>query len=417
MKAELVCTGTELLLGQILNTNAQYLSQQLSTIGVDVYFHTVVGDNPGRIKEAINQALKRADVVITTGGLGPTMDDLTKEMAVEALGLELELHQESLRIIEEFFRQRGRQMAENNRKQAMFPKEAIVLPNPMGTAPGAILERQGKWVVILPGPPFELRPMVENHVLPYLQKVIGIQPETILSRVVRLIGIGESQMEEKISDLILNQTNPTIAPLAKTGEVHIRVTAKTASGEEAGTLIDGVVKELENRLGRYIFGYDEESLELVVGRMLRERNLSIALAESCTGGLIASKLTDIAGSSDYVLYGVVSYSNQAKMDLLKVKEETLLAHGAVSEATAREMAQGVRAMGSANLGLAVTGIAGPGGGTPQKPVGLVYIALAFENNTLCKEFRFTGDRATIKLLTANVALNMVRTFLMEDSER
>ncbi|MHB8171634.1 MAG: competence/damage-inducible protein A [Thermincolia bacterium] len=413
MKVELVCTGTELLLGQILNTNAQYLSQQLSTIGVDVYFHTVVGDNPGRIKEAINQALERADVVITTGGLGPTMDDLTKEMAVEALGLEMEVHRESLQVIEEFFRQRGRQMGENNRKQAMFPKEAIVLSNPMGTAPGAILEHQGKRVIILPGPPHELRPMFENQVLPCLQKLTGAQSVTIFSRIVRLIGIGESLMEEKIADLLRNQSNPTIAPLAKTGEVHIRVTAKAGSGQEAQSLIDGVVKQLESRLGPYIFGYDEDTLEMVVGRMLREENLTIALAESCTGGLISSKLTDIAGSSDYVQYGVVSYSNQAKLDLLKVREETLMTYGAVSEATAREMAMGVRAMGITNLGLAVTGIAGPGGGTPQKPVGLVYIALAFENNTLCKEFLFTGDRATIKLMTANGALNMVRTFLME----
>jgi len=411
MKAELVFTGTELLLGQILNTNAQYLSQQLSTIGVDVYFHTVVGDNPNRIKEVFIQAFGRADVVITTGGLGPTMDDLTKEMAAEALGLDMEIHPQSLKEIEDFFQRLGRPMAESNRKQAMFPRKAQVLPNSVGTAPGAIIEHAGRKVIILPGPPFEMRPMFENSVLPYLRELTGINPVTIISKVLRLQGIGESLMEEKIADLLQNQINPTIAPLAKTGEVQLRVTAKASTREAGLSLIDGVVKEIEGRLKPYIFGYDDETLEKVVGQKLREGQQTISLAESCTGGLIASKLTDVPGSSEYLLYGVVSYSNKAKMDLLKVQEETLMAHGAVSKETACEMAQGVRAIGQTSLGLAVTGIAGPGGGSDQKPVGLVYIALASENTTLCEEFHFRGDRATIKELTANAALNMVRKFL------
>lgn len=413
MKAEIINTGTELLLGQILNRNAQYLSQRLSQLGIDVYYHTTVGDNPARIAEAISQALQRSEIVITTGGLGPTNDDLTKEMVAEVLGLEMVEDASSLARIEGFFADRGRVMPKNNTKQACFPDGAIIMPNDFGTAPGAIVEKGEKVVIILPGPPFELEPMFETSAYSYLQKLSGGRPTLIKSRVLRLFGIGESTVEERIKDLLDSQTNPTIAPLAKATEINLRLTAKGSNEEQILKMIKPVEEELRNRLGEYIFGADEVSLEKVVGNLLEKHELTLATAESCTGGLLAAKITDVPGSSAYFHYGLVTYSNEAKMKLLRVREETLNNCGAVSEATAREMAQGVRILANADLGVAVTGIAGPGGGTVEKPVGLVYIALASENNIICQECRFLGDRETIRGLTVNTALNMVRVHLRQ----
>lgn len=411
MKAEIINTGTELLLGQILNRNAQYLSQRLSELGIDIYYHTTVGDNPERIAEAINRALERSDVVITTGGLGPTTDDLTKEIAAQVLGLELILDQVSLQSLEEFFVRIGRTMAQNNLKQVYFPSGAQILPNKVGTAPGAIVEQGNKIIIILPGPPFELEPMFETSVYPYLQKITQCVQTTIKSRVLRLFGIGESNLENEIRDLLDNQTNPTIALLAKNTEVNIRLTGKGSDELTVLAMLDPVEAELRRRVGSYIFGVDGEDLEMVVGNLLNQSGFSLATAESCTGGLIASRITNIPGSSDYFNYGIVSYSNEAKVQLLQVNEASLQQFGAVSETVAKEMAQGVRKLAKAHLGLSVTGIAGPGGGTPEKPVGLVYIALATEDTIKCQEFRFVGDRETIKGLTANGALNMLRGFL------
>ncbi|MCM8900802.1 competence/damage-inducible protein A [Caldicoprobacter algeriensis] len=410
MDAEIIAVGSELLLGQIANTNAQYISQRLSSVGVNVYYHTVVGDNRKRLLEALEIACKRADIIITTGGLGPTMDDLTKETIAEFLGLELVLHQPSAQAIREFFARRGRTMTENNLKQAMFPREAIILPNDVGTAPGAIIEKDSRTFIMLPGPPYEMQPMFENHVIPYLAQKGN---EKIFSRVLRIYGIGESAVEEMIKDLLENQTNPTIAPLAAYGEVTLRLTVKCHRSQDPLELMKPVEDEIRRRLGQAVYGVDDDRLETVVARLLKEKGLTLAVAESCTGGLISNLLTDVPGISENLLETCVTYSNQAKINRLGVKPETLEAYGAVSPQTAQEMAEGILKTSGADIGLAVTGIAGPGGGSPEKPVGLVYIAIAMGGDVEVKRFRNQGDRKRIKLSTANTALDLLRRKLLE----
>jgi len=409
MDAEIIAVGSELLLGQIANTNAQYISQRLSSVGVNVYYHTVVGDNKERLLKALEIACMRANIIITTGGLGPTMDDLTKETIAEYLGMELMLHQPSAQAIREYFARRGRVMTENNLKQAMFPREAIVLPNAVGTAPGAIIEKDGKTFIILPGPPFEMQPMFENHVIPYLAQR---ENQKIFSRVLRIYGIGESAVEEMIKDLLEKQTNPTIAPLAAYGEVTLRLTVKCPRSQDPLELIKPVEDEIRRRLGQAVYGIDDDRLETVVARLLKERGLTLAMAESCTGGLISNLLTDVPGISENLLETCVTYSNQAKINRLGVKHETLEAYGAVSPQTAQEMAEGILRTSGADIGLAVTGIAGPGGGTPEKPVGLVYIAIAMDGNVEVKRIYNQGDRKRIKLSTANTALDLLRRKLL-----
>jgi len=409
MDAEIIAVGSELLLGQIANTNAQYISQRLSSVGVNVYYHTVVGDNKERLLKALEIACKRANIIITTGGLGPTMDDLTKETIAEYLGMELMLHQPSAQAIREYFARRGRVMTENNLKQAMFPREAIVLPNAVGTAPGAIIEKDGKTFIILPGPPFEMQPMFENHVIPYLAQR---ENQKIFSRVLRIYGIGESAVEEMIKDLLEKQTNPTIAPLAAYGEVTLRLTVKCPRSQDPLELIKPVEDEIRRRLEQAVYGIDDDRLETVVARLLKERGLTLAMAESCTGGLISNLLTDVPGISENLLETCVTYSNQAKINRLGVKHETLEAYGAVSPQTAQEMAEGILRTSGADIGLAVTGIAGPGGGTPEKPVGLVYIAIAMDGNVEVKRIYNQGDRKRIKLSTANTALDLLRRKLL-----
>ncbi|MFO7295753.1 MAG: competence/damage-inducible protein A [Clostridia bacterium] len=410
MDAEIIAVGSELLLGQIANTNAQYISQRLSSVGLNVYYHTVVGDNRKRLLSALEIACKRADIIITTGGLGPTMDDLTKETVAEFLGLELVLHQPSAQAIREYFSKRGRTMTENNLKQAMFPKEAIVLPNDVGTAPGAIIERDGKTFIILPGPPYEMQPMFENHVIPYLTRK---EDQTIFSRILRIYGIGESAVEEMIKDLLENQSNPTIAPLASYGEVTLRLTVKCHRSQDPLELIKPVEDEIRRRLGEAVYGVDDDRLETVVAKLLKEKGLTLAVAESCTGGLISNMLTDVPGISENLLEACVTYSNQAKIKRLGVKPETLEAYGAVSPQTAQEMAEGILKTSGADIGLAVTGIAGPGGGSPEKPVGLAYIAIAAGNHVEVNRIYNQGNRKRIKLSTANTALDLLRRKLLK----
>ncbi len=410
MDAEIIAVGSELLLGQIANTNAQYISQRLSSVGVNVYYHTVVGDNRERLLKALEIACKRADIIITTGGLGPTMDDLTKETVAEFLGLELVLHQPSAQAIREYFAKRGRTMTENNLKQAMFPREAMVLPNDVGTAPGAIIEKDGKAFIILPGPPYEMQPMFENHVIPYLAQR---ENQKIFSRVLRIYGIGESAVEEMIKDLLENQTNPTIAPLAAYGEVTLRLTVKCHRSQDPLELMKPVEEEIRRRLGQAVYGTDNDRLETVVAQLLKEKGLTLAVAESCTGGLISNLLTDVPGISENLLEACVTYSNQAKINRLGVNPETLKAYGAVSPQTAQEMAEGILRTSGADIGLAVTGIAGPGGGSPEKPVGLVYIAIAMGSNVEVKRIYNQGDRKRIKLSTANTALDLLRRKLLK----
>ncbi|AUS96444.1 competence/damage-inducible protein A [Clostridium thermosuccinogenes] len=409
MNAEILAVGTELLMGQIANTNAQYISGRLPEVGVNVYYHSVVGDNPKRLKDCLEIALKRSDAVIMTGGLGPTQDDLTKETVAETLGKKLVLHEESLKKIEEYFAKTNRPMAKNNIKQAYLPEGCIVISNNNGTAPGCIIESGGKVVIMLPGPPSEMKPMFEDTVIPYF---LNKAKSMLVSKHIRMIGIGESAMEEKIMDLIQNQTNPTIAPYAKEGEVTLRITANCSSREEGEGLIAPVVDEIRKRLGNTIYSLEDKPLYAVVGEMLIEKNITIALAESCTGGLIAEMLTNVPGISRVFDRGIVSYSNQSKVECLGVNPETIQRFGAVSRETAVEMARGIKERSGTDIGLSVTGIAGPGGGTPQKPVGLVYIALAYGDQVECRELRLMGNRAKIRNITALNALDMIRLHIM-----
>ncbi len=409
MNAEILAVGTELLMGQIANTNAQYISSRLADLGINVYYHSVVGDNPNRLKQSLNLSLERSDFVIMTGGLGPTKDDLTKETVANVVNRELVIHNESLKSIEDFFAKINRSMAENNKKQAYFPVDSIIMKNDKGTAPGCIIEKNNKVIFMLPGPPFEMKNMFEQSVVPYLQSKSN---EKIMSKHLRIFGIGESSLEEKLIDLIDGQNNPTIAPYAKMGEVSLRVSAKCYSAEKAESLIEPVVTEIKNRIGDFLYSTENENLDEVAAKLLMNSNTSISIAESCTGGLIAAKLTSISGISKVFDRSIVTYSNEAKMQSLGVKSETLKKYGAVSEETAKEMAVGIKNLSKSNMGLSVTGIAGPDGGTDEKPVGLVYVALATENEVKCTELKLHGDRDRIRNMTCLNAFDMVRRKLM-----
>jgi len=410
MKAEIICIGTELLLGDIVNTNAYVIARALKEIGIDVYYHTSVGDNFERIKEIFTTAWKRSDIIITTGGLGPTRDDITKEAIAKALNLKMILNNEAMSKIEEFFKKINREFTENNIRQAFIPEGAEIIPNEVGLAPGVLLEKDDKVVIMLPGPPFEMEPMLKNFCIPYLYKKSGA---IIYSRVLKFYGIGEAALEEKLIDLIDSQSNPTIAPYAKMGEVTIRITAKAKNKEEALKMIEPIEEEIKRRVGKYIFAFDDQRIEDVVGKMLIEKGLTIAIAESCTGGLIAHKLTNIPGISQSLDRAIVSYSNRSKVELLGVSSLTIEKWGVVSEKTAEEMAKGVRKSSNCDIGLSVTGIAGPDGGTSEKPVGLVFIGYSDRNTTFSRKFYFKGQRNEIKERAANAALQLLRERLSE----
>lgn len=410
MIVEIVSTGTELLLGQIVNTNAPYLARRLNELGFDVLFQSTVGDNRTRMAQVLQTALARADIVITTGGLGPTQGDITKEVTAELLDLTMRIHGPSLDHIKAFFAARKLFMPDNNIRQAMIPEGAVVLDNERGTAPGVVVTAGKNTVIHLPGPPHEMEAMFEAAVVPYLQERFGLQG-TILSKVLRTYGIGESTLEERIADFVKRQGNPTIALLARNAEIHVRLTAKATSGTEARLLIDDLERQLRERIGDYIFGEDEDTLEAVIGRILAAKNLKLALAESCTGGLVTSRITDTAGASAYLVGTVVCYSNSIKTAAVGVPAATIADHGAVSLETAQAMAEGIRDRFSADVGVGITGIAGPTGAVPGKPVGLVYIALAGPAGTTCHEHVFTGQRTGIKHRTALAALNHLRQYI------
>ncbi|MFN3689836.1 MAG: competence/damage-inducible protein A [Fimbriimonadales bacterium] len=401
MQVELISIGTELLLGQIVDTNAAWLSARLAEIGVGVYRRTTVGDNLGRIVAVLHEALARADGVITIGGLGPTDDDLTRTAMAQILGEPLVLDAGEAARLKAFFAARGREANERQLRQAMRPVSAQPLPNPNGTAPGLYAEFQGKPIFALPGPPNEFEPMARTHVLPRLAAQTGGQ--VIRSRVLRLCGIGESDAEAQVSDLARSE-NPTLAPLAKLGEVHLRITARADSPNTAETMINQMEQAVRARLGAYIYGVDETTLEQAVVQSLLEAGQSLVVAESCTGGLLGHRITSVAGSSAVFLGGVVSYSNALKETLVGVPRTVLETHGAVSEPTARAMAQGIRERLGGWWGIGITGIAGPSGGTPDKPVGLVYIGVSDPQATVVKRQIFAGDRATIKYRATQYAL-------------
>lgn len=405
MEVELVSVGTELLLGEIVDTNAVYLAEKLSELGINVYHKTTVGDNTERLAAALRISLGRSDVVLATGGLGPTEDDVTAAAVAHVVGGDLVEDEATAEKIRSFARQGGPELLDSLLKQARVPSGATIVPNPVGTATGFILEQDGKTVIALPGVPAEMKAMAERTVLPHLAGLAAKEGSaTIFSRVLRLAGIGESQAEAEIADLVRGQQNPTIAPIAKRFEVHLRLTARAADKGAAQEMIAPVEREIRKRLGDHIYGTDEESLELIVGRLLREAGLTLAVAESCTGGLIGHRLTNVPGSSDYLMASLVTYSNESKTDLLGVAPETIREHGAVSGETACAMAAGVREAVGADVGLSVTGIAGPGGATPTKPVGLVYVGLADEAEVRWEEHRLRGDRVMVKERAAQMAL-------------
>jgi len=405
MVAEILAVGTELLMGQIVNTNAQYLTKRLNDLGVNVYYHSVVGDNPARLKECLRLALSRCDVVITTGGLGPTRDDITKETIAEIMGVKLVRHEETLRNIKCFFERVDRRMMENNIKQADIPEGCIIIPNHNGTAPGCIIEKDGKTVIMLPGPPKEMIPMFEETVSPYFEKKTG---QIIGSRMLKVFGIGESEMEMKIMDLVEAQSNPTIAPYVNMGEVVIRVTARSKNYDEAMKMIEPVIEKIKERLGSNLYACNGETLEEIVVQLLIERNISISTAESCTGGMLASKLVNVPGVSKVFANGFITYSNQSKTDILGVSPDTISTFGAVSKETALEMVKGLIKRTAARAGIAITGIAGPDGGTPEKLVGTVWIAVMLDGEIEASIFKLNGDRERVRHTACLNALNMLR---------
>lgn len=406
MIVEILNTGTELLLGEILNTNFPYLSRNLNDAGFDVLYQTTVGDNADRLRSAIGIALNRADIVITTGGMGPTRGDITKEMVAEYLHLPLELSEFWVGRLNEYFQDRGIVMTENNLKQAYVPQGAIVFDNEVGTAPGiGVKTPEGKIIILLPGPPQETEYVFGTQVMPYLRKEYAAQG-VIHSRVLHLKGVSESLVATLLDDIIMEQSNPTIAIYARKGEIVVRITAKGKDLEEAMTLNAQTEEAVRTRCGKYIYGVDYETLAEALGKKLKAHNYTVSFAESCTGGLASSMITDIPGSSEYLLGSVVSYSNMAKHKVLGVKQETLDTYTAVSEQTAREMAEGVRQLFGTTMGISVTGIAGPGGGTEEQPVGLVYIAVATDKGTVVQENRFKASRKTIKMRSAMRAFSL-----------
>lgn len=411
MTVELICVGTELLLGNIVNTNAAYLAEKCAGLGLSCYFQSVVGDNEERLTQVLNTAVERSDIVILSGGLGPTEDDLTKEAAAKVCGRELRVDDASMERIAEYFAARDIKPTENNWKQAMIPEGAIVLENNNGTAPGVIIETEKAKIILLPGPPNELIPMFEESVAPYLEK---LTPGVIDSQTVKICGVSESQVETAVKDLIDSQTNPTIATYAKTGEVHIRVTASAESHKEARKLIKPMVKELKNRFGYDIYSTEEDvTLEKAVVDLLLANKLTLACAESCTGGMLSSRLINVPGVSDIYKAGFVTYSNKAKKKSLGVKKGTLQKYGAVSAQTAEEMVKGVAFATKADVTVAVTGIAGPDGGTEEKPVGLVYIGCNVKGNITVKEFHFKGNRMKVREAAASAALILMRSCVLE----
>jgi len=408
MQLELLSVGTELLLGEILDTNAAYLAEKLSELGINVYHKTTVGDNAERLAAALRISLARADVVLATGGLGPTEDDITAAAVAQVTGADLVEDEAAADTIRSFARQRGLRQFDSLLKQARVPKGAQVVPNPVGTAPGFILASGSNTVIALPGVPAEMKAMAEQTVLPYLERLCAPDGRAIiLSRVLRLGGIGESQTEAEIADLIRAQTNPTIAPLAREYEAHLRITARAPDRAAADKLIAPIEAEIRRRLGDHVYGADEETLEAAVGKMLREARLTLAAAESCTGGLIGHRLTNVPGSSDYFAGSLVTYSNEAKTALLNVPEETIRRHGAVSADTARAMAEGAREAYGSDIAVSSTGIAGPSGGTAAKPVGLVYTAIAGLGDAIAEEHRLRGNREMVKGRAAQAALYLL----------
>ena len=405
MIAEILSVGTELLMGQVVDTNAAYIAKRLADIGIDTHYRSTVGDNAGRLAQTMRLALSRSDIVIVSGGLGPTADDLTKETAAEVMGKELVIHAPSLEYIKARFESMHREMTPNNVKQAMFPLDAVILQNPNGTAPGCIMERDGKAIALLPGPPHEMTAMFENELAP---KLIEKSSHRLYTRVLRIFGAGESKVEYMLRDMMQKQTNPTIAPYAKTGEMTLRITAACRDEDEGRRLVEPVLGDIRNVIGDVVYSTFDKELHEVIAENLLQLKKTVATAESLTGGMLASKFVSIPGSSEWFIEGCVTYSNTAKHERAEVSYTTLENFGPVSEQTAAEMAEGIRKTSGADIGLATTGIAGPGGGTERTPVGLVYIALADAEGVMVKKLELSGSRERIRYSTCLNVMDMLR---------
>lgn len=409
--AEILCIGTEILMGDIINTNAAYIAKELAGLGINVYHQSVVGDNPQRLKESLALAFSRADIVITTGGLGPTYDDLSKETIAAYFNRKLVMDEESLHAIECHFLRLNRVMTDNNKKQAMMPEGCVIFANHNGTAPGCAIEgegeQQGKTAIMLPGPPREMKPMFEQGVKPFLLKDSDTR---LVSHTMHFFGIGESMLESILHELMEESTNPTVAPYAKTGEVQLRVTARVKQGEDAEVLLQPVMEQIKEKVGEFLYGIDVGDLQTAAVRALKEKNLHVAVAESCTGGYVAKRITDVSGASDVFECGICSYSNRIKHQILGVKQETLDTFGAISEEAAREMAEGVRRISGAEIGVSVTGNAGPQA-SEGKDVGLVYIGV--DSDHFKKVFMLYVNRKdqdareTIRYLASSHALSLI----------
>ncbi|MFW6390051.1 MAG: competence/damage-inducible protein A [Halanaerobiales bacterium] len=408
MIAEIVSVGTELLLGDIVDTNSQYIAKKLTQYGYDINFISSVGDNKERLTQVLETAFKRSDMVITTGGIGPTDDDITRDIISNVTDKPLIQSQDILKNLEDFFKKRGYRMPENNKKLALLPEGAVALKNTQGTAPGILIENKGKIIISLPGVPREMKDILNNEVIP---KVLSKNKEIIKSRVLNFFKIGESSLEEKIKDILDAQTNPTIALYAGNGEVKIRITAKARKIEDIEELLNSTENIIRDRVGDFIYGVNEKNIASTVSKWLSKSNYKLAVAESCTGGLVANRITDFPGSSEYFTGGFIVYSNRAKINQLSVKEETIETYGAVSAETAKEMAENAREIMKADIALSLTGIAGPGGGSEEKPVGLVYIALAHEDETEIYKLNFSGDRIRNKWMSSQYALYYVYNYL------
>ncbi|MGX6441911.1 competence/damage-inducible protein A [Neobacillus sp. K501] len=412
MNAEIIAVGSELLLGQIVNTNARFLSQHLAGLGINVYFHTVVGDNSDRLKSALEIAEKRSNLIIFTGGLGPTKDDLTKETIAKYLGKQLVMDAEALASIELFFKKTNRVMTENNKKQALVFEGSHILPNHHGMAPGMMVENDGHIYMLLPGPPKEMEPMFLHFGTKALADKMKTD-EKIVSKVLRYFGIGEAALETEIIDLIDQQTNPTIAPLASDGECTLRLTAKHADAASAHAMLEKVEQAINSRVGQYCYGYDNTSLTAELTKLMKEKNLSIAAAESLTGGVFQQELTSFPGASSVIKGGVVCYTNEVKHKVLNVKEETIEKYGVVSSECAKELAENVADLISTDIGISFTGVAGPGE-LEGKPVGTVFIGIAIKGRpTIVEKLQLGGSREANRIRSIKYGCYYLMKYLKE----
>ncbi len=408
--AEIISVGTELLLGNTANTDARDLSQMLSELGIDVFYHTVVGDNDERLKKIVNIARARSNIIITTGGLGPTYDDMTKQTLAECFGKRLVFDESEAEIIRSYFSERlhSTKMTDNNLRQALLPEGCTVFHNSCGTAPGCAFESDGVHVLMLPGPPRECASMFKNCAAPYLRK---LSDSIIVSHKINIFGKGESLVEDMLSTIMPKLSNPTLAPYAKEGEVMLRLTAKAATENEAGSLMQPVLTNVLGILGDFVYGVDTDSFESAVLKLLSDKKKTVVTAESCTGGMISKRLTDVPGASASFLGGIVTYSNSSKTELLGVPEDVLSIHGAVSKECAEKMALGVRARLAADIGISVTGIAGPSNDSMYKDIGLVYVALAAKDGLYCRQLHLGSDRYRVRTVASNHAFDMIRRYL------